>query len=166
MDITEFNEAMYASSKGVIVERRKSLIVPILVLLVGICLLVGNYFIDNGEDSNNLKSTLVLAGGAVVLLGVALCGVRIFGGGAPYHKGDNCMLVSRQYSFDRSQQASVVKVVSACDKEALDNLEESDIAGVTVLCCHSPRGKYVAMQAYAYEEFTYKEITPIKVKNE
>ncbi|MBR6655952.1 MAG: hypothetical protein IKL20_05045 [Alistipes sp.] len=164
--MSEFNEALYASSKGVVVERRKSLIVPILVLLAGIALLVVNFFIENGDDANNLKSTLVLAGGAVVLLGVALCGIRIFGSGAPYHKGDKCMLVCKQYSFDRSQQDEVVKIVTACDKEALDNLEEGDIAGVAVLCYHSPRGKFVAMQAFAYEEFTYKEITSFKVKAE
>lgn len=166
MDITEFNEALYASSKGVVVERRKDLIVPILVLLAGVALLVANYLIENGDDANNLKSTLVLAGGAVVVLGVALCGIRVFGSGAPYHKGDKCMLVSKQYSFDRSQQAEVVKAVTACDKEALDALEESDIAGVTVVCYYSPRSRYVAMQAFAYEEFSYKDITPFEVKAE
>ena len=56
MDIKNFNEALYASSNGVIVERRKSLVMPLIVLLVGIGLLVANYFIENGDDANNLMT--------------------------------------------------------------------------------------------------------------
>ena len=164
MDIKDFNEALYASSNGVVVERRKSIIVPVLVLLAGAALLIVNYFIDNGTDANNLKSALVLVGGCVSLVGVALCGVAIFGGGAPYHTGDKCFLVCKHYSFDRAQRDVVVKAVEACDKLALDGIEESDIAGISVICCHSPRSKFVAMQAFVYEEFVYQSITPMKVK--
>lgn len=164
MDIKDFNEALYASSNGVVVERRKSAIVPVLVLLAGVALLVVNYFIENGNDANNLKSALVLVGGCVSLVGVALCGVAIFGGGEPYHTGDKCFLVRKNYSFDHSQQESVVKAVEACDRLALESIDESDIASVSVLCYHSPRSKFVAMQAFAYEEFVYKSITPLKIK--
>lgn len=163
MDIKDFNEALYASSNGVVVERRQNIIVPVLVLLVGVTLLVANYFIENGSDANNLKSALVLIGGAISLVAVALCGARIFGGGAPYHTKDKCFLVRKQYSFDRSQQENVVKVVEACDKSALDAIGESDIAGVSVICYYSPQSKFCAMQAFAYEEFIYKGITSLKI---
>lgn len=166
MDIKDFNEALYVSSNGVVVERRKSIIVPILIALVGVALLVANGFIENGEDANNLKSTLVLVGGIISITGAIICGVRAFGSGAPYHKGDNCFLIRRQYSFERSQVESIVKAVEACDKLALDGEDESDIAGILVLSYHSPRSKYVAMQAFVYDEFVYKGITKLKIKSE
>ena len=162
MNIKDFNEALYASSNGVVVERRRNTIVPILVLLIGVALLVANYFIENGSDTNNLKSALVLIGGATTLVSVALCGVRIFGAGEPYHTVDKCFLIRKQYSFDRSQRNDVVKAVESCDKFALDSIEESDIAGISVICYHSPRSKYCAMQAFAYEEFVYNSITALK----
>ena len=165
MDIKNFNEALYASSNGVVVEHRRNTIIPVLFLLVGVALLVANYFIDNGSDANNLKSALVLIGGAITLVSVAFCGVRIFGAGEPYHTADKCFLVRKQYAFERAQHDSVVKAVEACDKEALDNIKESDIAGYSVLCYHSPRSKYCAMQAFAYEEFVYKSITELKARN-
>lgn len=165
MDIKDFNEALYASSNGVVVERRKSIIIPIFILLAGVALLVVNYFIENGTDANNLKSALVLMGGSITLIGVAWCGIRIFGGGAPYHTADKCFLTNEQYSFDRAQRDEVVKAIESCDKSAIDNLEESDIAGLSVLCYHSPRSKYCAMQAFAYEEFVYKAITELRIKN-
>ena len=165
MDIKDFIEALYASSNGVIVERRKSIILPIIVLLAGIALLVANYFIENGTDANNLKSALVLMGGAIALIGIAWCGVRIFGGGEPYHTGDKCFLEREQYSFDREQRNIVTNAVEVCNKSALDAIDESDIAGISVICYHSPRSKFCAMQAFAYEEFVYKAITELKVKS-
>ena len=164
MNIKDFNEALYASSNGVVVARRKSILLPLLTLIIGVALLVVNSFIENGTDANNLKSALVLVGGAVTLVGVALCGVRLFGGGAPYHTVDKCFLVVRQYPFERARQAEVVKAVEAGDKLALEGIGESDIAGVTVICCHSPRSKYCAMQAFAYEEFVYQAISSLVIK--
>ena len=166
MDIKDFHEALYASSNGVVVERRQNIVVPVLVLLVGVALLVANNFIDNGSDANNLKSALVLFGGAISLVAVALCGARIFGGGIPYHTKDKCFLVRRQYSFGREQHDDVVKAVKACDKLALEGLGESDIAGVSVICYHSPQSKFCVMQAFAYEDFVYKAKTELVIKAE
>ena len=164
MDIKEINEAIYASSNGAIVERRKSIVVPLLVFLVGVAMLVVNYFVENGNDANNLKSALVLSGGCISLVGAVLCGMCVFGGGVPYHKDDKCFLVRKQYSFDRLQQRDVVKVVNDIDKNTLDKLSESDVTGVLVICYYSPEGNYLAMQAFAYEEFVYKPITELKIK--
>ncbi len=164
MDIREFNEALYASSNGVVVERRQNILLPIIILAVGVALLVLNSFIENGSDANNLKSALVLVGGAILLIGVALCGVRLFGGGAPYHTKDNCFLVRRQYSFDRAQHNEVVKAVESGEKSAIEALSESDIAGITVICYYSPQSNFCAMQAFAYEEFVYKPQTRMVVK--
>lgn len=164
MDIKNFNEVLYASSNGVVVERRQSIILPVLVFLVGVALLVGNSFIENGADANNLKSALVLIGGAILLIGGALCGVRAFGGGEPFHVEDNCFLVRHLYSFDRAQIDDVVKAVESGDKSLLDAIAESDIAGVSVLCYYSPKSNFCAMQAFAYEDYIYNAKTKLVVK--
>ena len=164
MDIKNFNEALYVSSNGVVVERRKSIVVPVLVLLAGLAILATNLFIENGDDANNIKSALVLVGGAITIIGAILCGARIFGAGAPYHTADKCFLVRKHYSFDRAQQKEVVKAVEACDKLALDAIPESDISGITVICYNSPQSKYRAMQAFIYEELTYKSVTDLKIE--
>lgn len=165
MNIKDFNEAIYASSNGVVVEHRKSIIAPVVVILVGIALFVANSLIANTAETTDLKSTLILAGAFVVGAGVIFLCIRIFGAGIPYHTADKCYLVAKQYSFSREQQGAVVKAIEACDRLALDALEESDIAGITVICYHSPRSKYCAMQAFAYDEFVYKGITELKIRN-
>ena len=163
MNISEINEAIYASSNGVIVERRKNIVVPILVLIAGVAMLVANYFIENGTDTNNLKSTLMLAGGCVLMLGIILSGVAIFGEGRPYHTNDKNYLTLKQYSFDRSQQREVEKAVNSGDRKNLEAIDEGDVAGLIAVCYYSPKGKFVAMQAFAYDEFTYKPITKLKI---
>ena len=165
MNIKDFNEALYASSNGVVVERRKPLIMPLIILLVGAALLALNLFIENGEDTNNLKSALVLVGGLVTLVGSVYCAVNIFGGGAPYHKEDKCFLERKKYAFERGQIDAVMKAVEACDKSTLDALEESDIAALSVVCYYSPKSNYCAMQAFAYEDFVYDSITKLSIKS-
>ena len=165
MNIKDFNEALYASSDGVVVERRKSIIVPILVLLAGLTFLVANYFIESGEDANNLKSALVLVGGLVTLVGVIYIAVNLFGGGLPYHNGDNCFLVRKQYAFEREQGDEVVKAVGEGDKSALDAIKESDIAALSVICYYSPKSGYMAMQAFVYEDFVYQSVTKLVMKS-
>ena len=163
MNITYINEAIYASSNGVVVEHRRSMIVPILVLVAGVLMLVANYFIDNGEDANNLKSAIVLVGGCVLIVGAIMCGVAIFGGGLPYHNIDKCYLICKQYSFNLSQQQKVENAIGRGDKGELDAIDESEVASILAVCYYSPRGNYVAMQAFVYQDYTYESITELKI---
>lgn len=165
MNINDFNEALYASSNGVIVERRKSTIVPIIILLAGVAIIVANSFVQNEPDANNLKSTLVLVGGLTTLVGVFYTAITIFGKGSPYHKEDQCFLLHKQYVFERSLYEQVVKAVEKCDKIALDAIDEGDVAGVKVVCYYSPKSNYCIMQAFVYDDFTYQSVTRLYEKS-
>ena len=164
MNIKDFNEALYTSSNGVVVERRKSTIIPIVVLVAGFAMLAANWFISDSVEMNNLKSALILIGGFTAIIGAICASGSIFGGGMPYHNGDKCFLVRKQYSFERSRIDEVVKAVQQCDRTAVENIGESEIAGVTVLCYYSPNSNYCVMQAFVYEEFTYQSVTKLATK--
>ena len=97
------------------------------------------------------------------MLGIILCSVAIFGEGLPYHKTDKKYLTLKQYSFDRSQQNEVEKAVKSGNRGELDAIEESEVAGVIAVCYYSQKGTFVAMQAFAYEEFDYKPITELNI---
>ena len=165
MNIKDFNEALYASSNGVVVERRRSLLIPIVILLVGAAMLIANSFIEGGETTNNFKSALILFGGLILIVGVAYSAISIFGDGSPYHKDDKCFLVKKQYVFDRSQIDAIVKAVERADKRALDAMKESDIAALSVICYLSPQSDYCVMQAFVYEDFVYNSITKLVIKS-
>ena len=59
MNIKDFNEALYALSNGVVVERRKRTIIPFAILLAGIAMLVANLFVESNDYTDNLKSALI-----------------------------------------------------------------------------------------------------------
>ena len=165
MNIKDFNEALYASSNGVIVERRKMSVLPTIILLVGVTLLVINAFLPNNPEANDMKSALVLIGGLATIVGTIYLAVNIFGKGTPYHKEEQCFLLRKQYAFDRALQNEVVATVEKCDKIALDAIEESDVAGVIVVCYYSPKSNYRIMQAFVYDEFTYQSVTRLYEKS-
>ena len=60
MDIRDFNEALYASSNGVIVERRQSIVLPVLVFLVGVALLHHKVVASLKTCPQLLQITLIL----------------------------------------------------------------------------------------------------------
>ena len=163
MNIKDFNEALYASSNGVVVERRKATLLPLLTLLAGIALLVVNAFVADTMEMNNLKSALILFGGLITIVGVAYTAVGVFGGGAPYHTGDRCFLERKLYSFDHAQRKAVVDAIEKGSKATLDTLQESDIASISVVCYTSPKSNYCVMQAFAYEGLDYDSICAMKV---
>ena len=165
MNIKDFNEALYASSNGVIVERRKNFVLPIIILLVGVVLLVANSFLQDSPENNDIKSALVLIGGLMTIVGVIYVAVKVFGKGVPYHKEEHSFLLHKQYAFDRALQSQVVAAVEKCDKIALDAIEESDVAGVIVVCYYSSKSNYRVMQAFAYEDFTYQSLTRLYEKS-
>lgn len=163
MDKNIFNEALYASCPDVVVCRRKSVVLPIVTLVTGVALLVVNSFIDNGGDSNNLKSSLVLLGGIIALVGVIVTLVRLFGRGEPYHKATRQFLSYDSYNFGHEQREKVLKAVKEADVESLKKLPQSEVASIAVMAYTSTGGEFVAMQPFAYEELEYRPICDVKI---
>ncbi|MBR3886441.1 MAG: hypothetical protein IKJ21_02400, partial [Alistipes sp.] len=54
-------EAMYAQSHGAIVARRRSMVAPVAIVLMGVALLAINVLaVDGSVENANLKSAIVL----------------------------------------------------------------------------------------------------------
>ena len=64
MDKIKICEAMYALPGEVVVRRRKSLLIPAVLLVAGVAMLVLNNIYGAGL-SNNMRSALVFLGGDI-----------------------------------------------------------------------------------------------------
>ena len=83
MDKIKICEAMYALPGEVVVRRRKSLLIPAVLLVAGVAMLVLNNIYGAGL-SNNMRSALVFLGGALALAGMITLAARFFSAeGAP-----------------------------------------------------------------------------------
>ena len=128
-------------------------------------MLIINAFVDNGADSNNLKSTLVLGGGLVAIAGIVLILERLLGEGAPYHKATKSFLCGRTYSFAAEQREQVMQAVKVCDVAALAKMPQSDVQSIVVVTYASKGHEFVALQPFVYEELEYRPIVDVVVKS-
>ena len=109
------SEALYALPEYHIVKRRKSLFVPIVVLLIGVALFVANSMLSGGEELDTLSSALILFGGSFVGVGVVLLFVRFSDSGLdPYHNIDGCFLKREELKFQKEQRSVVHVMVMSC----------------------------------------------------
>ena len=108
MDKIKICEAMYALPGELVVRRRKSLLVPAVLLLAGVAILVLNNLYGAGL-TNNLRSAMVFVGGSLALVGMITLAARFFSAeGAPYYRPGRSYLRFDELYFERGAASSVV----------------------------------------------------------
>ena len=119
MDRNKICEAMYALPGGVVVKRRKSQLRAAVLFIAGVALVVVNNMYG-AELTNNMRSAIVFIGGLLILSGMVMAAIQLFGsGGVPFHKDKHCYLVFEELYFDRGVRADVVQSV---ENGAVDRL--------------------------------------------
>lgn len=163
MNKNEICEAMYALPEGMIVKRRKSLLVPVLVLLAGAVLIVVNK-VWGGELTNNLRSSLVFVGGALAVSGLLILLARMFGSdGIPYHRGEKRYLQYEELYFDRGHGRDVVRYVNDGDVRRVLALQRSQVPAVAVALYRTPDNRFAALQAFEYADLEYRPLSELKI---
>ena len=110
---------MYALPGGVVVKRRKSQLRAAVLFIAGVALVVVNNMYG-AELTNNMRSAIVFIGGLLILSGMVMAAIQLFGsGGVPFHKDKHCYLVFEELYFDRGVRADVVQSV---ENGAVDRL--------------------------------------------
>lgn len=154
---------MYALPGQIVVCRRRSLGLPLLLLSLGALLLIvnGSY---GGDFSKDVQSALVFTGGVAALAGVIALVVRIFSTeGIPYHCGAHCFLRYEELYFDRGVRSEVIRTVGEGAVDALFGLPRAHVPAVAVAVYHTDDRRFVAMQAYEYADLEYKPLTELRI---
>ena len=163
MDKVKFCEALYASQGDVVVRRRKSAVVPAIVLAAGAAMLAINAFLPKDADLGDVKSILVLAGGIVAIVGIIMLAARMMGSGVPYYRPGHTYLREQLLMFDGSQRTKVLEAVQSGDWKGLLSLPRRNISAVSVLFYATPDGSFVAMQPFEYAELEYRPLCEMKI---
>lgn len=163
MDRNKICEAMYALPEGVVVKRRKSQLSAAVLFIAGVALVVVNNMYG-AEFSNNMRSAIVFIGGLLILSGMVMAAIRLFGsGGVPFHKGKHCYLVFEELYFDRSVRADVVQSVEDGAVDRLLGLARANVPALTVALYRTPDNSFAAMQAFEYADLEYKPLTRLNI---
>ena len=154
MDRNKICEAMYALPGGVVVKRRKSQLRAAVLFIAGVALVV----------VNNMRSAIVFIGGLLILSGMVMAAIQLFGsGGVPFHKDKHCYLVFEELYFDRGVRADVVQSVENGAVDRLLGLARANVPALTVALYRTPDNSFAAMQAFEYADLEYKPLTRLNI---
>ncbi|MBQ2373809.1 MAG: hypothetical protein II299_01695 [Alistipes sp.] len=157
-------EALYALPNGMIEKRRKSIVTPVAILIVGLVLGIINFLIVGTQDTVNLKSALVLFSASFVMVGGAMLFARVAGhSSAPYHKKDHCYLNRNELKFNKEQKNSVLDLLKKGDFTTLRNFPSDGISALLVVIYTSPKSGFTVAQAFEYIDLELHPISELKI---
>ena len=160
-------EMIYAQAEGAIVPRRKSIVWPVAMTVVGAGLLVLNGMIEATVQNGNLKSALLLFGAVFAIAGIVMVVVRLSGASrAPYCVKDGCFLDKRELKFTKEQKNIVVDLLRKGDFVTLRSLQQSDVSALVVVEYSSPKSRVVACQAFENLELELRPVCDLMLKVE
>lgn len=162
MNKIKFYEALYASC-GDVVAHRKSVVLPLIVIIAGIALALVSTLALGAAEMEDISSTVMLAAILLIIGGGVWIVARLVGRGEPYNTTQRMFLETRTLSFDRSRRSQVLKAVSNGDIEALLAIPTCNVSALCVMISHLPDYSFAAMQAFEYAELEYKELSRVKM---
>lgn len=162
MNKIKFCEALYALCGDDVVCRRKTVILPIAVALVGMLLPLVGVMLEN-SIGETLYSSLVMGGAMVALVGAVWLLMRLASSGEPYHRSKCGYLKGEVLSFDRGCRNRVLSHIASGDYKALKAEATSDVSSLAVMVYALSDGSFVAAQAFEYAELEYRELCGVTV---
>lgn len=162
MNKIKFYEALYASCDN-IVARRKSLVMPFVMILIGVALPLISMFALKGSQYDDINSSVVLVGLAIAIIGGIWLLGRVTSKGEPYHKAKGAFLSSKILAFDRSRRSEVISAIGSKDYKALLAIPVCEVSALSVMVVSLPDNSFAAVQAFEYAELEYRELCPVTV---
>ena len=162
MNKMKFYEALYTSC-DTIAARRKSIVLPILLILVGIALPLISMNLFVGADFDDINSAVVLLGIALAVGGGIWLLGRATGKGEPFHKQKGQFLTTQTLSFDRSRRSEVLNAIGSGDIERLLAIPVCEVSALCVMVTMLPDKSFAAAQAFEYAELEYRELCGVTI---
>lgn len=162
MNKTKFHEALYASCNDVIAHR-KSVVLPLIIIIVGIALSLISTLLLKGIELEDISSSLILAGIALIVIGGIWMVGRLVGKGEPYDTKQGKFLVTRTLSFDRSRRSEVLNAIGSGDVARLLAIPTCNVSALCVMISHLPDNSLAVAQAFEYAELEYKELCQVTI---
>lgn len=146
-------EALYALPNGVVQPRRRSVMMPLVIALVGVALLAAYFVMLNG-NAGALGMSLIVAGGTLVLYGLVVTVVRIASNDTvPYHAATKSYMIYRERLYAHENGAMLKEAVAAGDLKRIEAIETSNVSALTLAECRTKDGSIVALALYEYANY-------------
>jgi len=164
MNKTIFYEAIYASCNNIIA-RRKSIVLPIILIVIAIVLPFISSAILNGPQYDDINSTVIIVAMATAVAGGVWLLGRVIGKGAPYHKDRGVFLTTTILNFDRSRRSEIINAIGSKDVSKLLAIPTCEVSALCLMISHLPDHSFAAVQLFEYAELEYRELCSVTIMN-
>lgn len=156
-------EVLYALPNGVVQPRRRSVVRPLCITLIGVAVMVANV-IFTGFSNDALSMLLVVVGVSLVLYGIIAIMMRMVGDErVPYHTPSRCYMKYRERYYSHEKLAELESALSVQDIEHIDSIETSSISAITLAECTTKDSAMVAYALYEYDNYEDRLVGKVKI---
>lgn len=156
-------EALYALPSGRVVARRRTVIKPVSIVLLGIALLLIDHFAVE-QRGEALSLSLILAGITLLIYGIARFFVTLTSKESiPYDSTRSSYLRYRERYYDRSLLAALCQAIDSGDTKALELMPTTNVSAILLAQYRSGDGSIEAYAIYEYVEEEYRAVGEPKI---
>ena len=153
---------IYNMLDGAIVRRRKSIVIPLIMLIVGVVAFVGGFMTEDGD----LSFGLMLSGVIVALSGGAMVLMRTTGQqSAPYYTPTSEPLRRKEIYYPYAKLDLVREALSAKRHPEAWGIESVDSSNLKMVYYEAPKGGVCICQIMVYIPHEYAPLDDVVLVN-
>ena len=159
-----FYEELYSSCHGIIVPKRRSLLMPVLLLIVSAIL----FYVQslplgiNGENST-LSSLCLVISVALGIISLLSFVSRLSGDGSAYHVPSGKFLKENILSFGNSTLSEVQNVLNDRDLDLLKKMNIKAISPLSCMLVSTEDETFAACMLFIYSNLEYKKASGLVI---
>ena len=159
----EICEALYALPNGVVEPRRRSVLKPIVVTLIGFAIIALDLLCIRSEN-DALTMLLIVTGGSLALCGLLVAVMRIASDEqVPYHTPSKSYMNCRERHYTHDKLTELQTAVAMHDTDRIESIKTSNISSITLAECSTHDGSIVALAIYEYENYEDRLVGRVKL---
>ena len=159
----EICEALYALPNGVVQPRRRSVLKPIVVALIGVVIIALDLLCVS-SDNDALTMMLIVVGGSLTLCGLLVVVMRIASNEqVPYHTPSKSYMNCRERHYSHSNLAELQAAIAMRDTERIESIKESNISAITLAECCTRDGSIIARAIFEYENYEDRLVGKVEI---
>ena len=163
MKITDVCEALYALPGGAVTPRRRPIVKPVAIAILGLVLLAIDV-VAVADDMDALSMLLIVAGIALACYGAVVSLVRLCGDDrVPYHLPSRGYMSRTERYYHRDQLFYIEAALARGDRAAIDAMPTTNVAMVTLVGYHAADDSLDAYALYEYVDMETRIIGDVKI---
>lgn len=161
-DYPSFDEQLYEVAGEDIAKRKKSFIIPLILLIAGALLAVWSVASPGLKELTALSSVLMLTGVVVAFVGLIQGGIAFSSKGIiPVEQATGKRIRRSQHFFDNKDKTALRSALADGNPEKLADIRQGDSSGVMLTLYATSDGALTLVQLSEYVPHTYQPASEV-----